>query len=255
MSRSTQETRIRMLAESNGEWRCKAIWAPVLLAVLGLTLAGCASAPAEYPDIDPYEGFNRAVFSFNKKLDEAAIKPAAIAYQSVTPTFIDNGITNFFGNLTDVRNAFNNLLQFKLTAAVEDVGRIAFNSTIGIGGFVDIASGIGMEKHDEDFGQTLGVWGVGTGPYVVLPLFGPSDARDTLGLAVDSTLTSPLFYVEEVAATAPLAVLGVIDKRADLLRASRVVSVASLDEYNFIRDAYLQRRLNLVYDGDPPDLE
>lgn len=239
-------SRLRLIPTA---WCARAL----VIGALALCIGGCASTPSTDPDIDPYEGFNRSIYAFNKSVDDVALRPAAQAYQAVTPEFVNSGVTNFFANLADIGTAINNLLQLKPLAAIEDVGRIAFNTTIGIGGFIDIASGLGMERHEEDFGQTLGYWGASPGPYLVLPLFGPSDVRDAAGRLVDTTVTSPLFYLDETAVTLGMGVLNVLDQRADLLGAQRVIDVASLDEYYFVRDAYLQRRLNLVYDGDPPE--
>jgi len=223
----------------------------LLLALSVTVLAGCAST-GEYSDpSDPAEGFNRAMYSFNDGLDTVLMKPLAQGYKAITPAPVDKGISNFFGNLADVGSAINNLLQFKLERAASDVGRILVNSTIGLLGFIDVASNMNMQKYGEDFGQTLGVWGSGPGPYIVLPILGPSSGRDTVGVVVD-WYTDPVRYVKDNSWRNSLIGLRAIDTRADLLGASRILEEAALDPYEFSRDAYLQKRRNDVYDGNPP---
>lgn len=221
-----------------------------LLAVLFL-LPGCASTPAGHETGDPLERYNRAMHSFNEKLDIYAAKPLAKGYQAITPGFVDKGITNFFGNLGDVTTLINNLLQFKPEAALSDLGRITVNSSLGLFGFVDVATAFQLEKNDEDFGQTLGYWGVSSGPYIVLPFRGPSTIRDGIGLGGDY-FTEPYTYIEDRPTQWGVFALEVIDTRADLLSASRILERSTFDPYSFLRDAYLQQRRNLVFDGNPP---
>ncbi len=223
----------------------------LLVALLVSILAGCAST-GEYADSrDPAEGFNRAMYSFNDGLDKALIKPLAQGYKAITPAPVDKGISNFFGNLADVGSAVNNLLQFKLERAASDVGRVLVNSTIGLLGFIDVASNMNMQKYGEDFGQTLGTWGAGPGPYIVLPVLGSSSGRDTVGLVVD-WYTDPIRYIDDTSWRNSLIGLRAIDTRADLLGASRILEEAALDPYEFSRDAYLQKRRNDIFDGNPP---
>jgi phospholipid-binding lipoprotein MlaA len=220
----------------------------ILGAVLGLQ--GCASVTAEGP-YDPLEGLNRAVYRFNEGLDKAVIKPLAEGYQAITPAPVNRGITNFFNNLDDVASAANNLLQLKLGRAASDVGRVAINTTIGVGGFFDVASNMDLPRYGEDFGQTLGTWGFEPGAFIVLPVLGPSSVRDGIGLVADWYL-DPITYVEDDTVRWSIRGLEIVDKRADLLGASRVLEQAALDPYVFMRDAYLQRRRSKVYDGNPP---
>ncbi len=200
---------------------------------------------------DPLEGFNRAMYSFNDGLDRAIIKPVAKTYQKVVPKPVNKGISNFFSNLGDVIVILNDLLQFKLIQAASDTGRVVLNSTVGLLGFIDVATPIGLEKHNEDFGQSLGYWGIGPGYYLVLPLFGPSNLRDGVGLAVDFR-ADPITTIEDDSARYGVFSLKAVDKRAGLLKASRILDEAAFDPYIFVRDAYLQRRNYLVYDGSPP---
>lgn len=222
-----------------------------LMTAMFLVLTGCATTEDYRDPRDPIEGFNRAMYDFNDALDRAIIKPLAEGYKAVVPAPVDKGISNFFSNLADVGSAINNLLQFKLQHAVSDVGRVLVNTTIGILGFMDVASNMNMEKRGEDFGQTLGAWGVGPGPYIVLPVLGPTSGRGIFGMVVD-WYTDPVRYVKPNHWRNSLIVLRGIDKRADLLGASRVLEEAALDPYEFSRDAYLQKRRNDVYDGNPP---
>ncbi len=213
-----------------------------------LMMSGCATGG--HPQ-DPMEGFNRAMFKFNDVVDKAALRPAATAYQTVLPNFVQAGIGNFFGNLGDVSTGLNNLLQGKIKDGASDFLRVGLNTTVGVIGLFDIASEIGLPKHEEDFGQTLGRWGMASGPYVVLPFLGSSTLRDVGALPVDISADAwsykrPVFW-----RNVGTAIRGV-DRRAALLDASNLVEDAALDPYEFIRDAYLQRRQNRVYDGDPP---
>jgi phospholipid-binding lipoprotein MlaA len=217
-----------------------------------ILLSGCATTDPDFADPrDPIEGFNRAVYSFNDMLDRAVIKPLAQGYNAVVPTPVNRGVTNFFNNIDDVTSAVNNLLQFKIGRALSDVGRVAVNTTLGIGGLFDVASNMDMPRYDEDFGQTLGTWGVASGPYIVLPLLGPTSGRDGVGMVVD-WFTDPTNYIEDDTVRWTLRGLDLVDTRADLLNASRVVDQAALDPYAFVRDAYLQKRQDQVYDGNPP---
>ena len=225
--------------------RIKSVAVAVAAASL---LAGCATSGNPK---DPIEGFNRAMFAFNEGLDTAILKPVATGYDTVLPSPVKTGVTNFFGNIEDVFIGVNNLLQGKIPSAASDFGRFLINSTVGILGLIDWASDAGLEKHDEDFGQTFGRWGVGNGAYVVIPLFGPRTARDTVGLVLD-TAADPVSN-HEPARTRDLAiVLRLVSDRANLLAADKVVEEAALDKYSYIRDAYLQRRRNLIHDGNPP---
>jgi phospholipid-binding lipoprotein MlaA len=209
--------------------------------------------PSEYRDPrDPWQPFNRAVFRFNTDFDNAFLKPTAQAYQFITPEPLDEGITNFFNNIADATSAVNNVLQFKLSRAGSDVGRVFVNTTVGFVGFFDVASNVGLPSYKEDFGQTLGYWGFGAGPYFVIPILGPSTVRDTFGLAGDIVL-DPFFNLEEDEIYWGFVTLRVVDRRADLLVAGELVDEAAIDLYTFVRDAYLQRRQNLVHDGNPPE--
>ncbi len=231
----------------NNRWR-----AGLVLAVV-LVLTGCASTSGTERDPrDPIEPFNRAMYKFNDVVDRGVFTPIAKGYRAITPAPVDTGITNFFGNLSDVGSAINSLLQFKMKQAASDISRLLVNTTVGLFGFFDVASNMNLEKHGEDFGQTLGAWGVGPGPYIVWPLLGPSSGRDTVGMVGD-WYTDPVTYVDHVPTRNSFAGVRVIDKRADLLGASSVVEEAALDEYEFTRDAYLQKRHNDVYDGNPPE--
>jgi phospholipid-binding lipoprotein MlaA len=218
--------------------------AALALGVAAL-LAGCAGPNPR----DPYEGFNRAMFKFNDTVDEYALKPAATAYRNVLPSFVQTGVNNFFGNLADVWTAVNNLLQGKGEAGMSDVTRVALNSTLGIVGLFDIASEAGLQKHKEDFGQTLGNWGVPSGPYLMLPLLGPSTVRDTVVLPVD--IKGDIWaYKEPVYIRNTGTAVRVVDQRANLLDAGSLLEDAALDRYEFIRDGYLQRRESQIYDGE-----
>jgi phospholipid-binding lipoprotein MlaA len=224
-----------------------------IVGLLAATLAGCATNGTEYRDPrDPLESFNRAMYQFNDGLDRAIIKPVAEGYKAVVPTPVDKGITNFFANLSDVRSAANNLLQLKVTRAASDVGRVLINTTVGVLGFVDVATNMNIPRYNEDFGQTLGVWGVSSGPYLVLPLFGPSSGRDAVGTVVD-WYADPVNYVDPDGLRWGLSAIRVVDRRADLLGASRVLEEAALDPYRFVREGYMQRRENDVFDGNPPE--
>ncbi len=229
------------------------LYRPALILLLSVMvgLAGCATGEDRDPR-DPIEPFNRAVFTFNDKLDRAIIKPLARGYNFIMPEPANRGVTNFFNNLADIRSALNNLLQLKIGRAFSDVGRVAVNSTVGILGLVDVASNMNLPRYGEDFGQTLGVWGFGTGPFIVLPVLGPSSGRGTVGVVVD-WFTDPVNYISDDHWRWGLSGLRLVDTRAGLLDASRVLEQAALDEYAFVRDAYLQRRQNQVYDGNPPD--
>ena len=221
----------------------------VCVAVSLFLLGGCASSGNPR---DPLEGLNRAVYKFNDGVDNLVVMPAAGAYRDLVPDFMRTGVSNFFSNITDVLIALNNLLQGKLLNAVSDVGRVAVNSTAGILGLFDVATELGLEKHNEDFGQTLGRWGIGSGPYIVLPLLGPSSLRDAIGLIGDWK-TDPLTYVDPTRARNQLYGAFFVSRRSELLEASKILETAALDPYEFVRDGYLQRRRNLVYDGTPPD--
>ena len=211
-------------------------------------LSGCATTGPGNP-ADPLEGFNRAMFKFNDAVDTVALKPAATVYKNVLPSFVQTGVGNFFGNLADAWTAVNNLLQGKLEAGMTDVMRVAVNSTMGLGGLLDIGSEAGLPKHKEDFGQTLGRWGVKPGPYVVLPMFGPSTLRDTVAFPLDLK-GDPWSYAEPTHTFVVGSVVRVVDLRSAALDASGLVEDAALDRYEFIRDAYLQRRESKVRDGE-----
>ncbi|TRZ90934.1 MAG: VacJ family lipoprotein [Rhodocyclaceae bacterium] len=219
----------------------------VAVVAIGL-LGGCATSGNPK---DPIEGFNRAMFAFNEGLDSAIIRPVAAGYEAVLPSPVRTGVTNFFGNIEDLFIGVNNLLQGKVPEAFSDLGRVAINTTVGLLGVIDFATDAGLEKHNEDFGQTFGRWGVGNGAYVVIPLFGPRTARDTVGLVLDVS-TDPVAKHNPTGTRDAALVLRLVSDRADLLAADKVVDEAALDKYSYMRDAYLQRRRNLIYDGDPP---
>lgn len=227
---------------------------PILLTVAALLLHGCASSPGGKSGVDPLERYNRAIHSFNQKVDRYVAKPLAEGYQAVTPGFVDKGVTNFFGNLDDIATLFNSLLQLKGTKAMTTLGRITINSSLGLFGLVDVATAFGLPRQDEDFGQTLGYWGVPSGPYLVLPFWGPSTVRDSFGLAGDY-FTEPYTYLPEQSTRWGLFALEVVDTRADLLSAGRILERSTFDPYAFLRDAYLQRRRSQVFDGNPPGME
>ena len=213
--------------------------------LIAVSATGCATMGEK----DPYEKFNRSVFTFNDAVDRNALKPAATAYKTVVPSFMQTGVNNFFSNLSDVWSGANNVMQGKIERGVSDMTRVLINSTFGLGGVIDIASDAGLARHSEDFGQTLGYWGVPSGPYVMLPLLGPSTLRDTAGLPVDIA-ADPWGYGISSRARNIGTVVRVIDQRAVLLDASNLLEGAALDRYEFIRDGYLQQRKGKVFDGE-----
>ncbi len=219
----------------------------ILLAVL--LLSSCASISHSN---DPLEGYNRAMYSFNDFTDRAVFQPVAKVYDAVTPDPISTGISNFFSNLNEITVILNSLLQFKFNQAAHDTGRFLLNSTVGFAGIFDVAGHAGYAKNNEDFGQTLGAWGVKPGAYVVLPFFGPRNVRDSFGIIGD-IYTNPITYIKNNGSRNAVAGTSIIDKRASLLSAGKILDKAALDEYLFVRDAYLQRRQYLVYDGNPPE--
>lgn len=221
----------------------------LLLAVLAcLLMSGCATT-RDNPD--PWEGLNRKTHAFNDALDKAVLKPVAQGYQKVTPDFLQEGVNNFFDNLEDIGTSLNNFLQGKPGQGFSDAGRFLANTVLGVFGLWDVATPLGLEKHYEDFGQTLGVWGVESGPYFIIPLLGPSTARDAPARIVDP---SWYYYTKVDPESLYWGIWGFekIRTRANLLKAESVIDQAALDKYTFIRDAWLQRRRSQVFDGNPP---
>ena len=229
---------------------------PWLLALVTL-LSGCATidvvrgGPGQ--KLDPWENWNRKVFGFNEALDVNVLKPVATVYADVVPVMVRQGVQNFFSNFADAWSAVNNLLQGKVELGLQDMVRVGVNTLFGLGGVLDVASEMGIDHHYEDFGQTLGHWGFGAGAYIVWPLFGPSTVRETIALPLDRTV-SPALVIDGGSAQLGVSALQLINVRASLLGAGKVVDEIALDKYSFIRDAYLQRRRSLVFDGDPPPL-
>jgi phospholipid-binding lipoprotein MlaA len=219
-------------------------------AVLAV-VAGCATGPNANP-ADPFEPFNRGVSRFNDGVDKAVLVPVATAYQGVLPSMVRTGVSNFFNNIGDVWSLANNVAQLKLQNSAETFMRLNVNTFFGLGGVLDVATEAGIPRHEEDFGQTLGHWGVGAGPYVVLPLLGSSTLRDTAAKPLDYW-GDPVGHIDDVAWRNSLTVLRIVDTRAQFLRAGRLLEDAALDKYSFTRDAYLQHRRSEVYDGNPPD--
>jgi phospholipid-binding lipoprotein MlaA len=239
----------------------------VAFALLGVLTTGCATtaavdaasppaasagaAPPEVSKADPWERWNRKVYSFNDAVDVAVIKPVATAYVKVVPEPVRAGVNNFYGNFSDAWSAVNNVLQGKVVEGLQDVMRVGTNTVFGLAGVFDVASEIGLDRHNEDFGQTLGRWGVGAGPYIVWPLLGPSTVRDSLAMPLDRAVSPSLLLGSDVA-RAGLLGIGLVNERANLLPTTRMLDDMALDKYSFVRDAYLQRRRSLVYDGNEP---
>lgn len=224
-----------------------------ILLISIVLISGCASVPGPPDKHDPFESYNRAIYTFNTAMDKTTLRPVAQAYSDYTPNFVQNGVSHFFSNLSDVVVMLNDLLQFKIERAGSDFYRVFINSSLGIFGLFDPATYVGLTKHQEDFGQTLAVWGVPNGPYFVLPFLGPSTIRDTGGLVVD-IYSHPLSHslIKDNSVIWGLVGLAIVSKRAALLGASRVLEQAALDPYIFEREAYLQHRRSLIYDGNPP---
>lgn len=229
--------------------RLNVFFAGVLLAAM---LGGCATQAANNnassSNKDPLEGLNRSIYKFNDTADKAVIKPIAGAYKAVVPSPLRTGVANFFSNLNQVPVLVNQLLQFKFLEAMDTAGRIAINTTVGIGGLFDVASMDKVPKHNEDLGQTLGYWGWENSTYLVIPFLGPSTVRDISGFAVDTMYFSPLTYVDDPRTRNQLRLLYYIDLRSQYLPGSDLLDEAALDPYTFMRDAYLQRRANLIHD-------
>ncbi|MBS1270751.1 MAG: putative phospholipid-binding lipoprotein MlaA [Gammaproteobacteria bacterium] len=226
---------------------------PLLAALLALLLGACAhtGGPGEAGNVDPIEPFNRAMFKFNDKVDRAVVKPLAKGYKKVVPAGIRKRVGNFFFNLGEPTTIINDVLQGKLPQAGHDFSRFAINTTIGVLGFFDVGTQIGLERHKEDFGQTFSVWGIARGPYLVLPLWGPSTLTDGIGLIPAVLYTDPRTAIQDAETTYILIGTSAVDARARLLGASKLAEL-QLDRYIFLRETYLQRRLQLVHDGDPP---
>jgi phospholipid-binding lipoprotein MlaA len=223
-----------------------------VLAVAVLS-TGCATGPNANPK-DPLEPMNRSISRFNDSLDENVLKPVATGYKDVTPELVQKGVRNVFNNLSDIWSTVNNGLQLKGRDTAESLMRSVVNTVFGIYGIFDVATPIGLERHPEDFGQTLGAWGVPDGPYVVLPLFGPSTLRDTAGMPVDTSVDY-VRNLDHIPTRNSAMALRVVDKRTSLLGTSNLLTEAAIDKYSFTRDAYLQYRRNQVFDGNPPDEE
>ena len=222
----------------------------VSITLMALLLTACASIPpgSTADPRDPFERYNRAMFSFNKTVDDKVLKPVATGYVDVIPDLVRTAISNFFGNIGDVWTAVNNYLQGKPRDGTNDLARVVLNSTFGIVGLIDVATPAGLVQHEEDFGQTLGVWGVKSGPYLVLPILGASTVRDGLARPVD-LYADPITQIDSAGVENSLRALRLVDDRATLLYSTRMMEDAALDPYLFVRDAYLQRRESRVRDG------
>jgi phospholipid-binding lipoprotein MlaA len=220
-------------------------------ALLAGVLSACATTGGS-GGRDPLEPLNRAIFGFNETFDQVLMKPVAQGYRAILPEVVRTGVSNFFSNIEDVWIAANNLLQGKPENALQDVMRVTINTVIGLGGLIDVASDAGLEKHNEDFGQTLGRWGIGSGPYIVLPFLGASTLRDGIGLLGVDYAVEPVWNIDHVPTRNTLYAGRAVNARSDALDAVRVMEEAALDKYRFVRDSYLQRRRSLIYDGDPP---
>lgn len=223
----------------------------ILSCLLLIMATGCATQGNR----DPLESVNRGVYKFNDVTDKAVLKPVATAYKKVTPTPVRKGFSNFFDNLGTLTTVLNDILQLKFANAFSDAGRFVINSTFGLAGFIDVASMDDYPRHQEDFGQTLGYWGVGNGPYLVLPFIGPSTLRDATGRAFDTMSSDPITYthnIGEIRLHNQIRAAQLLDIRTRLLDATDLVDDASLDPYAFMRDAYLQRRASQVQDGLVP---
>jgi len=219
----------------------------VFILFITLLFTGCASTPNSNPK-DPFEPLNRSIYKFNDAVDKAVIKPVAQGYKAVLPKVVRIALNNFFSNLDDVGVTVNDILQLKLRQAASDGIRVLFNTTFGIGGLINVTDR--LEKHNEDFGQTLGYWGIGSGPYIMLPFFGPSSVRDSVGLYCDG-LTDVIINTRDIPTRDIAYVVSKVNLRASLLENEKVLDDVS-DRYAFIRDFYLARRQSLVYDGNPP---
>ncbi|MDM0051902.1 VacJ family lipoprotein [Variovorax sp. J22R115] len=224
-------------------------WALAASALILMT--GCATGPNANP-ADPFEPLNRQVSRFNDTVDDAVLRPVATVYQRVLPSPIRTGVNNFFGNLSDVWSFVNSVAQLKMQDSAQTFMRVNVNTVFGLGGILDVATEAGIDRHTEDFGQTLGRWGVPSGPYLVLPLLGPSTVRDTAALAVD-VQGDLISVIGDIPVRNSLYALRLVDLRSNLLRASQLLEDAALDRYTFTRDAFLQRRRNEVHDGNLPD--
>ena len=236
-----------MPAQIQRSWLSAAVLAAAVLST------GCATGPNANPK-DPLEPMNRSISRFNDSLDENVLKPVATGYKDVTPDLVQQGVRNVFNNLSDIWSTVNNGLQLKGRDTAESLMRSVVNTVFGIYGVFDVATPIGLQRHPEDFGQTLGAWGVPDGPYVVLPLFGPSTLRDTAGMPVDTSVDY-VRNLDHIATRNSAMALRVVDKRTSLLGTSNLLTEAAIDKYSFQRDAYLQYRRNQVFDGNPPDEE
>lgn len=224
----------------------------LLAAALTVFASGCATVAAPPHAQDPWETYNRGAYAFNDALDRAVLKPAAQSYAEGVPEFAQEGVMNFFENLQDLGTGLNNLLQGKLAEGASDLGRVAVNSVFGIAGLWDVATPMGLEKHSEDFGQTLGVWGVPSGPYFILPFFGPSTLRDAPARWIDPSFAYNR-GIDRIAVRNSLYGLDILRSRAGVLKVEKIVDeAAAIDRYSFTRDAWLQRRRHQVYDGRPP---
>lgn len=220
-----------------------------VLFLLSLILSGCASTSPNTNPTDPYEGYNRSMYQFNDTLDRAVLKPVAQGYRAVMPDPGQKMVHNFFSNIDDIFVTGNDLLQLKFQQAASDFTRVWVNTIFGVFGLFDVAHN--LEKHNEDFGQTLGYWGVGSGPYLVLPFLGPSSVRDGAGLATDSYF-GVIENLDDIPVRNSLWATNKVNLRAELLDTEKIIEGTVVDRYSFIRDAYMMHRQSLVYDGDPP---
>ena len=233
--------------------RVRGLLVAALVVLAGLA-SGCATIPADAGNDprDPLESVNRQIFEFNEGVDTVLLKPLAEAYVAILPVPVRDCLSNAFSNLREPSNALNNLLQGKPAEALSDTCRFAVNTTVGLLGCFDVATRMGLEKHREDFGQTLGVWGATAGPYLVVPVFGPSSVRDAIGIYGVETFLDVNFWIDNVSVRNSIFFTRLISFRSELLDADKLISEAALDKYSFVRDGFLQRRHNLVYDGNPP---
>jgi phospholipid-binding lipoprotein MlaA len=218
------------------------------VAVCMLFFSACATTNG-LDERDPWEGFNRGVFTFNETMDDFVFEPVGKVYDFITPDVIDGGVTNFFGNIAMLPVIANDILQFEFTQLVNDSVRLFINSTLGLLGFFDIASDANLHSSDEDFGQTLAHWGMGAGPYLVVPFFGPATVRDATGFAIDRGLISPLAYIDDDLTRAGLLTVNYVDFKSDILSTSDLIAEASLDEYDFVKNAYFEKRNSQINGG------